>query len=185
MIKHFINLTNGIEFISELQEKGITDINFIRIESTTLERKDFIKLLNSLDSNLLMYLALGYKCYFYDAGTNRNFSKTCYLGVPLINYILSRRWTGNVPIAYRYSRSGKERITDVAGRSDWIYNFLFTFEQSDKAKRSMKRKIDYYKRYITNGKIGELIPISHSTSNDGNYAYYAKVVNENLKKEIR
>lgn len=152
--KHFINLTNGIEHIEDLIECGY-EINFIRVQSTTIERKDYVKLINDLDHNLLMYLALGYDCYFYDCGTNRVMSKTCSIGVHLINYILRRRWTEVVPAAIRYSKNGKYTYNEEKFY-DHVYNHLFVYNQ-DGEKAKLKKKIDYYKRYILVD-MGNIIP---------------------------
>ena len=174
--KHFVNLTNGIEYIEELKELGC-DINFIRIQSTTIERKDWSKLIHDLDHNLLMYLALGYDCYFYDCGTNRTLSKTCSLGVHIINYVLRRRWSGKIPPAIRYSKDGKRMYNEVAFY-DYIYNNLFVYNQNGHTAK-LKKKIDYYRKFAL-GDIGSIVPVSRSTSNDGNYVFYSNLVRELL-----
>ena len=84
---NFINLTNGLEFFDKVDNP-----QFLRIRSTTLERKDFLFLLMDLDHNFLMNLALGKECVVYDCGTNKALSKTIYLGIPFIRYALQRRW---------------------------------------------------------------------------------------------
>ena len=53
--KNWINLTNGIEDIENLD-----NFSFIRIQSTTLERKDYIKLFLDLDHNFLIHLVFLY-----------------------------------------------------------------------------------------------------------------------------
>jgi|WetSurMetagenome_2_1015567.scaffolds.fasta_scaffold162263_2 hypothetical protein len=174
--KHFVNLTNGIEHIEELLEMGC-DVNFVRIQSTTLERKDWSKLMHDLDHNLLMYLALGYDCYFYDCGTNRTLSKTCSVGVHLVNYILQRRWTGQIPPAVRFSKNGRHKYNEDKFY-DYVYNHLFTYNQ-DGEKAKLKKKIDYYRKYAV-GDIGDIIPASRSTSNDGNYVFYSNLVRKLL-----
>lgn len=69
--KIFINLTNGIEAIPEL---AISDISFIRIQSCHCERQKFELIIDNLDYNFLMYLALGYECIVYDFGVNSDVS---------------------------------------------------------------------------------------------------------------
>lgn len=174
--KCFVNLTNGIEYVESLINEGL-DINFVRIQSTTIERKDWNKLIYDLDHNLLMYLALGYTCYFYDKGTNRVMSKTCSQGVHIVNYVLRRRWLGEIPIAIRKSKDGK-RTYHENEYYDHIYKTLFVYNQ-DGEKARLKKKVDYYKKFITT-RVGTIMPISSSTANDGNYHYYANLVNNLL-----
>jgi len=64
---NFLNLSNGTEAITEIE----APFSFVRIQSTTLERKDYIKLFLDLDHNFLLHLALGYHCIVHDRGTNR------------------------------------------------------------------------------------------------------------------
>lgn len=174
--KHFVNLTNGIEFVEGLIKGGF-EVHFVRVQSTTIERKNWQKLIGDLDHNLLMYLALGYECFFYDCGTNRPLSKTCYTGVHLINYILARRWTGKTIDAKRLSRDGKNTFNEE-GLYNHIYDGLFTHNQSSESK-ALKRKIDYYKRFIQ-GDIGQLVEVSCSTENDGKYKHYSNLINNLL-----
>ena len=175
--KHFINLTNGIEAIPFLQGQGI-DFDFIRIQSTTIERRNWNKLISDLDHNFLLMLALGYECKVYDYGTNRKMSKTIYLGLPLIEYILNRFWYGYTMPAIRYSRTG-EQILDMKDQYDFIYNQLFVFDQ-DKQKGLLRKKLSYYKRFLNDSQV-HLDGLSESTDKDGNYAFYIEIV-KNMAK---
>ncbi len=178
--KHFINLTNGIDKIKELNEKGI-DYSFIRIQSTSLERKDYLKLLVDLDHNLLINLALGNKCIIYDYGTNRKLSKTIYCGIPLIEYILNRYWYNLETKPYRLNRNGSKIIYDVDTLYKGIYNDLFTYN-SLKPKLHLKTKLNYYKFFLNSDRV-YIQGISESTNNDGKYQYYSDILKQNICKE--
>lgn len=175
MKHYFLNLTNGIERLPELQGEKVS---FVRIRSTTVERKDWHYLLNDLDHNFLLHLALGQECVFVDYGTNRKNSKTCYMAVPLIKYILTRRWLGREEKGYRLGRQSDEKFFDVQYLFGHIYDRLFVFDQNnDKIK--LKRKLDYYKRFVNTDTL-RLETLCESTSNDGKYQYYANI----LKNEM-
>ena len=88
MIKHFINLTNGIEAIPLVKD----NYSFIRIQSTTCEQKRWDFLIQDLDNNLLMNLALGNKCIVYDFGARKKVSRALYQGVELLKFVLNKRW---------------------------------------------------------------------------------------------
>ena len=129
-----------------------------------------------LDHNLLMNLAIGNKCVIYDCGTNRKFSKTIYLGVPLIRYVLNRRWFGLDETAYRLSRDGKHKFDETKYFSD-IYESLFVHNQN-KHKGRLKVKLDYYKKFLLTDQV-HLSGVSMSTSMDGQYQYFKNKVKEN------
>lgn len=172
--KHFINLTNGIEKIPELNSSGI-EFSFIRIQSTTLERKDYIKLLQDLDHNLLIHLALGFNCIIYDYGTNRNISKTIYLGIPFIEYTLNKLWYNLDEVPYRYTRSTYEKLKEPS--FGHIYNDIFIHNQNN-IKNNLKTKLKYYKKFLNSDKIN-IKGVSKSTNNDGKYQYYFELLNNN------
>lgn len=60
-VKHFINLSNGIEALRPLDLQGlpVEQICFMRLQSSHCESQDFHGILSNLDHNLLMHLALG------------------------------------------------------------------------------------------------------------------------------
>lgn len=172
-MKHFfINLTNGIEYLeSEIDGK----IHFIRLRSTTIERKDYIFLLMDLDHNFLLHLALGKECILVDYGTRRKNSKTCYTGVPLIKYLLGKYWFGIEEVTHRTSRSSDVLIGDVIEHFKHIYDYIFTFN-STAEKNKLKTKLNYFKRFIDKDKLINLSYLSSSTINDGNNAHYIKIL---------
>lgn len=177
MIKHYLNLTNGIEWLEEIKNTK-EPYSFIRIQSTTLERKNYLKLFNDLDHDFLLHLALGFKCIVYDCGTNRPFSKTIYYGIPLIRYVLNRRWFDLIPdTVNRLNRNGSIG-ENVSVQYNKIYNELFRWDQNI-SKEHLKKKLDYYSKYLVGNEIS-LEGISKSTKNDGNYELYSKIVKNKL-----
>lgn len=172
--KVFINLTNGIEALAKYP-----NASFLRIRSTTIERKDWIFLFMDLDHNFLIHLAAGQKCKLVDFGTNRKNSKTCYYAVPLIRYILSKRWFGSEVEAVRYGRNTDESFSDVKAHFEHVYNELFVYNITPE-KQKLKKKIDYYKRFLSDGAIS-LDFESESTINDGNYPHYAELIKKHFR----
>lgn len=180
MKKHyFLNLTNGIEYLdkNDILENEI--IHFMRIRSTTIERKDFLFLLSDLDHNFLLHLALGSEVIFVDYGTNRKNSKTIYTAIPFIEYVLNRRWLGNETKPYRLTRGSDDKVFDQDEYFKHLYDNLFNFDQN-KEKNKLKVKIDYFKRFLNTSRI-EIKTISSSTINDGNYSLYSNIIKEKYK----
>ena len=169
-IVNFINLTNGIEFLPEVESP-----HFIRIQSTTIERKNWTKLFSDLDHDFLINLALGHDCRVYDCGTNRPLSKTIYFAVPFIEYCLCRFWYGQVIKARRFSRGGQE-INDVDQYYDTIYRTVFEFD-SNKDKERVKEKLKYHKRFLRGDTI-RLTGISKATIHDGDVNFYRTLLHE-------
>lgn len=177
MTKHYLNLTNGVEWLEEIKNNK-EPYSFIRIQSTTLERKNYLKLFNDLDHDFLLHLAIGFKCFVYDCGTNRPFSKTIYYGIPLIKYVLNRRWFDlNPDTINRLNRDGSQG-ENVINQYNKIYDELFRWDQSI-IKENLKKKLDYYKRYLTGNQI-YLEGVSRSTENDGNYKFYSEILKNKL-----
>lgn len=168
---HYLNLTNGLGFCPELRaESKYNNLRAIRIQSTTIERKNYIKLFMDLDHDLLFNLAIGNSCTIYDMGTNRPYSKTISYGIPLIRYILSRFWALDYQhLAFRLSKNGLNAIYDCEQQFDHIYNTLFTFD-STKEKDALKKKLRYYKSLVR--KPISLYGISRATDKDGDKEYF-------------
>lgn len=175
MRHYFLNLTNGIEY---LPETDFGQVHFVRLRSTTVERKDWLYMLMDLDHNFLLHLALGKECIFVDYGTNRKNSKTVYHAIPMIEYILTRRWFGTKIEEYRLGRNTDKKCYDVKDQYKHAYNELFVFDSTPEKNR-LKTKLDYYKRFL-DGKIN-LTAISESTHNDGNYPYYVNILKTQYK----
>ena len=174
---NFLNLSNGTEAITEIK----APFSFIRIQSTTLERKDYIKLFLDLDHNFLLHLALGYHCIVHDRGTNRKNSKVISRGIPIIEYVLNRYWYGIEEKCWFKQRNGVSFL-DETGYASSIYDFLFVYD-SNTEKQKVKTKLKYYKKFLNSDRV-HLQGESVSTKNDGNYPYFFELLKTNYNANI-
>ena len=156
MVKYYLNLTNGIE---ALEKEGFKDANFIRIQSTACEQKRWDFILQELDYNFLMDIALGNTVFVIDFGANKEVPRALYQGVAFIKYVLNRRWLNTII-------QPTVRGNDCAKYFDECYRTL--------DKRTLK-KIDYFRKFVKTKEI-EIFRVSASTDKDGNYEYYKKLL---------
>lgn len=152
MVKFYLNLTNGIE---ALEKEGFSDANFIRIQSTACEQKRWDFILQELDYNFLMDIALGNNVCVVDFGAKKEVPRALYQGVAFIKYVLNRRWLNTII-------QPTVRGNDCAKYFDECYRNL--------DKRTLK-KIDYFRKFVKTKEI-EIFRVSASTDKDGNYEYY-------------
>ena len=152
MVKIYLNLTNGIE---ALEKQGFQDANFIRIQSTACEQGRWDFILQELDYNFLMDIALGNVVMVIDFGANKDYSRALYQGVAFIKYVLNRRWLNTII-------QPTVRGNDCAKYFDECYRNL--------DKRTLK-KIDYFRKFVKTKEI-EIFRVSAPTDKDGNYEYY-------------
>lgn len=164
--KIFINLTNGIEAIDKYN-LNIEDVSYIRLLSCHCERSNFIDILDDLDNNFYMYLALGYNCIVYDFSANSENSKAMYIGLYWVEYVLRRRWFGETV-------SPQIKGWDVSERFDMFYK---------KIDRKLRRKLDYFKKYLNCSSIS-IQTICSETANDNKADYYVELLLNAVNKEI-
>lgn len=154
MIRHYINLSNGLE---QLSFNASWSILYLR--STTLERRNWCKLfLEELSDDLLWHLAGGVKCILHDRGTRRPLSKTVYYGVPLIKYVLDRYWYDVNPTTV-FRNGPRGGLVEATNDFQSVYDFIL--------KTRIRTRLNYYKNY-TNSAVVSLIGNSKSTQHDGN-----------------
>lgn len=101
---NYINLTTGLDWLP------MPNARFVRIESTAIEKSDWRRVLRDLDADLLLHLALGHECHFYDCGAGREISKTVSVGVPMIVELLRTHWSQNVPALTESAIEMKRKI---------------------------------------------------------------------------
>ena len=152
----YINLTNGIEAIPH-----VDDYRFIRIQSTACEQKRWDFILQDLDTDLLMNLALGHKCVVYDYGHN-GVPRALWQGVEFVRYVLSRRWLNQLIMPVM--RGGQ-------GVGDY-----FDGEYCRLLERTF-RKLDYFKHFLQADKI-DLWTVGQRTEHDGQYGWYRDIVRD-------
>jgi len=166
MIKYYINLTNGIEWIPELEGKPF---NYIRIQSTTLENNDWTKLFRELDYNFLMDLATGKRCLVLDTSAHKQVGKVIYHGIPLITAVLDRFWYGR-QTPYTVKGNDHTKIFEVQ------YQRYFHRDKT-KEKEQVKSKLRYFNKFLTGDKV-LLQGNSFQTENDNKHDFYTKIVKD-------
>lgn len=165
MIRHFINLTNGIEAIDEYLLKG-HQCEFIRIASTDCEHKlgnpQWDAVLAELDTAFLMALARGDNCIVYDYSTEGGYSRAQSHGLSWIYYALQRSWFG------RHTRPfvNGQNMGEMFAR-------LWRTRVSDRTKK----KLTYFHHYLTTKEI-RLSSQGGQTEHDGDLKYYLQVLRD-------
>lgn len=180
---HYINLTNGLEFIPTLKKQGI-DFKIIRIPSTVLEQNDWNELFNRVSDDMLFDLAIGRNVFFYDCGCRRTYSKTVFFGIPVINYVINRLW-------FNYDNNDQSNITFSKRRITTfptieqlraIFNQCFKYQKNSDVYqlRNLRKKFMYYKKFLTNIDHVEIYSVSMYTPHDSDLTFYKNIVKEHL-----
>ena len=165
MTKHYINLTNGIEAISE---HNLSNFSFIRIQSSACEQRLWDKLLLDLDYDFLMNVALGNECIIYDYAARKNIPRAVYQGVEFIKFVLQRCWYGTINTAYTCRSGNMDKKINVTGYFVKAYNSL---------SEQTKTKLKYFKPFL-GGKV-DIQCVTNATIHDGDKNFYAKILKEN------
>jgi hypothetical protein len=155
--KHFVNLTNGIEAIRHIEG----EYSFIRIQSTACEQKRWDFILQELDYNFLVSLALGYECVVYDYGANKPVPRAVYQGLEFVRYVLNLHWFGRETPAY------------VKGHNAAGY---FRLVHAQLEERTLKR-LDYFRKFLLADRLN-LRVVTDATTHDGDYSWYRSVLEE-------
>jgi len=156
--KHFINLTNGIEAIKDY---SLEEYSFIRIQSSKCESKKWDDIIQELDSNFLLNLALGNKCIVYDFSAKRTISRAIFQGIEFIKYVLYKNWFNEKIVVFVRGNNCSEYF-------DKAYKNL---------SKNSKNKLKYYKKFLNCNKLN-LETISNNTYMDGKYEYYFSILKE-------
>ena len=153
--RHFINLSNGAEAIGLLTKAGVPPeaISFMRIQSSHCEAQDFNGILQNLDHNLLMHLALGYDCRVYDFGSRGNLwegdSENPGSSEPVQKYVPRALWWGLEWSRYALSRLW--RLEDDCATPPLLrgYNVetLYASKLSELPK-PLRKKLKYYRNHL-------------------------------------
>ena len=174
MLKIYINLTNGLEFLKFpltrelflLQHRyssdpktyfnGLRDVAFVRIQSTWCEQKRYGDIINALSDDLLMNLAIGNECYIFDASRRKRGSRALWQGV---NFIRD---------ALMFFLFGKTRKHPNGMHVD--------FENRIKSlNKNAVNKLKYYKKFLITSEIA-LNAVCAKTEHDGDYEYFKSIV---------
>lgn len=89
-MKYIVNITSGIQIINLVP----TVHGFCRIQSTLCEQKNWSRLIEDLDWNVLVWLASGEKVKIIDCSNHGWGSRACWQGVEFIKFCLEKNWFG-------------------------------------------------------------------------------------------
>lgn len=157
MIVKYLNLTNGLEYLDEIDEYKL-----VRIQSTICEQKNWNKLIQDLDYNFLFDLAQGNTVEIYDTSSNKKISRALYQGVEFIRYVLLRRWFGAKP-------------ADLSPCVKGIDVSKYFEQEYQKLDRSTKKKVDYVKKFVNSNGV-YIRTYCKKSLHDGNYDYFKKLL---------
>ena len=165
MIKNYINLTNGIEAV---QQYGLREYSFIRIQSTACEQHLWDRLFQDLDYDFLMNVALGNECVIYDYGTRKPVPRAIYQGVEFIKFALNKYWYGIENDVY----IRRSQRTDYRGANARDY-FNKEYELLSDITR---KKLKYFQPYLC-GSIN-IRCVTSPTIHDNDKEFYANILRE-------
>ena len=137
-LKHFVNLTNGIELLPWMRQAGLPEPCYMRLESTACEQQRYAHILDTLDASLAMSLAMGSACVVYDCGSRdgkHGVPRALWYGTEFIKYALHSLW---FPELGATRPSAVLRGYNVAAHWDTVLSGL---------PDSTKKRVRYYAPY--------------------------------------
>lgn len=158
---NYINLTNGIESLPVLPN----GFRFIRIQSTICEQKLWDRLIQDLDYDFLLNIAIGNECVIYDYGARKPIPRAIYQGVEFIKYVLYKRWL-NEEYLTRCNRNNGEHI-----RKDCNSYFESCYRSLDDRT---KKKLDYFKSYVSG--VIDIKTVTDATIHDVDKKFYRNIL---------
>lgn len=169
MVKNYINLTNGIEAISQF---NLTHYSFIRIQSTACEQHLWDRLLQDLDYDFLMNAALGNECIIYDYGTRKPVPRAVYQGIEFIKFVLNKIWYGATDEAFiSRSRNSNHKVNVT----DYFNKAYYSLSEQTRTK------LKYFQPFL-GGKLN-IHCITSATTHDNDKEFYAQILQEENEKE--
>lgn len=123
--------------------------HYIRLESSQCEQKLWSDILGSLGADLYYNLAKGERCIVHDLSERSQETRACWQGLSWIRYACARAWF--LPEEREYSRNGM----DVT---------RYWYGQYNQLEKRVKRKIEYYRRYVNHRNYLQLESCYHLTS---------------------
>jgi len=149
-VSHFINLSNGAEYLPTIPVDG-----FVRIQSTACEQKRWWYIISELDYNFLLHVALGNKVFVYDTSSKKKVSRALFQGLEWVKFVLNKVWLSN------------EIIPVVKGCNCYGY-FMCCFQEPDKFRIPAITRLRYIERLIL-PKIIDINPVACKSKLDGKY----------------
>lgn len=135
--------------------------SFVRIQSTLCEQQQFEKMMNFLDADLLLHLALGRCCIVIDYGSRnkkRGAPRALWMGLEFVRFALMRLWLDRPATAYLRGHS----VGDAFERT--LQGF----------SKSSKKRLRYFRRFLPPGGLHEVLLVGaySATDNDDDDAFY-------------
>eukprot|EP00635_Sarcinochrysidales_sp_CCMP3193_P003226 CAMPEP_0118909850 /NCGR_PEP_ID=MMETSP1166-20130328/12251_1 /TAXON_ID=1104430 /ORGANISM="Chrysoreinhardia sp, Strain CCMP3193" /LENGTH=279 /DNA_ID=CAMNT_0006849301 /DNA_START=84 /DNA_END=920 /DNA_ORIENTATION=- len=176
-VKHFINLTNGLEALEALRD--VDDVNFVRIQSSHCEACDFYGILWNLDHNLLTHLATGATCCVYDVGSRGSrwpaadgyshgvkIPRAIWWGLEWAKYALAKTWRleAETPILRGYTAT---RMFD---------------EKLARVPKPLHKRLKYYRKFEPTAVDLRGIYFRPGTVHDGDDDFYRDALERWTKK---
>lgn len=153
-MKTFLNLTNGLIYEGDFD-------GFVRIQSCHCERKDWTKVMLNIDSNFLMWLALGHPVRVVDYSARKEVPRALFQGLEWIWFVCCKSW--NLPTN-----------VSVKGQNCTLY-----FEQEwKKIPSKLRKKFTYFRKFLNDPKKPTIL--SGRTDKDGDYEFFKKLVKTKL-----
>jgi hypothetical protein len=147
-VRHFCNLSNGIEAVASLIHKcGVPgdEIRFVRIQSSHCEAKDYAGVLSNLDHDFLLHLALGYQCRVYDFGSRAKrwpshgldlmVPSAIWWGLEITRYALTKLW--------HLSDGGERLVLHGHDATELVEQVIQTLP------KPVSRKLRYYRNFVS------------------------------------
>lgn len=158
IIKHYINLTNGIQAIKDYNLRNYT---FIRIQSTWCEQKLWDYVIQDLSYDFLMNVAIGHTCIVYDCGSRSEdgIPRSIWQGLEFIKFCLYKCW-------YDIDYPPVGRANDLK-YFDHIYRNL---------TKKTRRKLKYFRKFAS-GSVS-IESRYEKTDNDGDKRWYVGIMME-------
>ena len=153
-----------------MQKKGLFYDNlviaFIRLQSTACEQGRWNFILNNIDSNFLMSLALGYECIVMDYSSRyggKRPSRAIWQGLEWIRYALNRSWFDRESLCIYGQHRHFKKIYDHG------------------LKKATKRRLKYFKKFLMTEELNLHPPAyPQKTEHDGDIEYYREILNDYL-----
>lgn len=164
-VKHYLNLTNGIESLPSLPPGE--PFGFVRIQSTACEQKRWDFLLSDLDNDFLLHLAIGTRCVIHDFSSRKNVPRAIYQGVEMIRYVLYKHWL-------------RTSITCTVHRVNTTRYFAEVYRE---LKPPTLKKLSYFRKFLLTDRI-RLDALPGRTDYDGNYELYREMLSLNQHHHI-
>jgi len=159
MTVHFINLTNGIQAI---EDYGLVNYRFIRLQSTACEQKRWEDIILSISDDLLMHVALGHHCIVYDYGANKGVPRAVWQGLEWLKYVLARHWHHKT-----YTPQGR---ASTCGSY-----FMVCYKGLSNRARARLTYFGHYGHGPT-----RITAVTRATNRDGDFLWYDHILGGNL-----